>query len=408
MADTTATPTNATGFSPTTLAKHIDELFPSKGLTGKAKDDITAQMIKDVQSTGNVIPGNYSQWNLNNYGLTDFPAQVRDAIARGEFNIAVAPQPANVNKDVLQKLITTPPDYSGMTQDFNTGITKLQDKLTSTSPSSADILKGVESSADQQFQAYLKQVNAPSSVDEAMKAIDTQTLEQTLADIDKLVAQSTATTKADMGERGIMGAGQTSSIAENALAQVRAGGLESKSKAYTTLASQELQRQKAKEDQVIKAYSDRFAMEPQLQQVAQGWQQLDQNYQKMVLDTAQKTADRMLAQFTDLSKIQSSDRQNLIDQLMKEMLADQTLGFDKEKLQAQIDQWNSQNQIARDELSVKARQQLDALENQTAGITSGYLQKLIPNINVGVGYTGGGGGSSSIEGGTGGEGGAGG
>ena len=390
MADTTTIPTIPLTTNPSWSGSPDQSAFNMSTLTDAIRKQIQTQ-------NPNALSGNSDlpSWGLDVlfHGKKDAPSWLNSIIQNNitpnlsQYLTNQPPSSQSQMRDMLDKLITTPPDYSGLNQDFSKGVLDLQEKLASSSPSSADILKGVESSADQQFKEYLKQVNAPSSVDEAMKAIDTQTLQQTLADIDKLVAGNVADVKMGAQERGIGGAGQTSDIEQNAIAQVLGQGTESKAKAYTTLASQELQRQKSKEDQVIKAYGDRFAMEPQLQTVAQGWYNLDQNYQKMVLDTANKTADRLLAQFTDLSKIQSSDRQNLIDQLMKEMLQDQQIGFDKEKLQAQIDQWNASNQIARDELSVKARNQLDQLESQPSfweGVAGNAISGLTGGIAGGI------------------------
>lgn len=108
-----------------------------------------------------------------------------------------------------------------------------------------DYLKNLGTPAADLYKSY--GINAPSSVDEASRSLEQDYLKQALEGIDRDTYQSLGAARTDAGDMGLLGAGGTSSIAENALAQVRGQGLRAKAGARTTLGLSELERQKERE-----------------------------------------------------------------------------------------------------------------------------------------------------------------
>lgn len=120
------------------------------------------------------------------------------------------------------------------------------------------LLQPAKETGEQNFQDLLTNINAPSSVDEVQRMLESDVYQQALAEIDRQTGQDEAAVKMNALERGLGGPGQMSDIEANALAQARAGGGRNKALARTTLAQSELARQKAKEDAVRSAYGERY------------------------------------------------------------------------------------------------------------------------------------------------------
>ena len=121
-----------------------------------------------------------------------------------------------------------------------------------------DTVKGSSSTEDQAFQDLINKIGAPSSVDEAKKAADTEQLQQMLTDIGRQTAGSVASEKSDIADRGLGGPGQMSDIEAIGLAQARGSGEEAMNKARLTAYQSELDRQKAREEAVTGAYGERY------------------------------------------------------------------------------------------------------------------------------------------------------
>lgn len=117
---------------------------------------------------------------------------------------------------------------------------------------------GIMDPSSKYFQDLLTSISAPSSVDEATKNIESQSLDQALQGIDKDTADSIAAVHSDALDRGIGGAGIASEIESSGVGTAAATGAKTKAGARIGYALQDLARQKEKEQAVQKAYSDRF------------------------------------------------------------------------------------------------------------------------------------------------------
>lgn len=108
------------------------------------------------------------------------------------------------------------------------------------------------------FNDLVNNINAPSSVDEVQRGLDTDTLNQLLSGIDTDTRNAVGSTKSDFADRGLSGPGVASDIEGSALAQNYADALKTKTAARTDFAGKELERQKAKELALRDAYKGRF------------------------------------------------------------------------------------------------------------------------------------------------------
>lgn len=121
-----------------------------------------------------------------------------------------------------------------------------------------DMSKASPALGDQYFQDYMGKIGAPSSVDAVQKGLDTQGVQQLMAEIDRMTRGSLASTKLDALDKGVGGVGGMGDVEANALAQVRTGGERNKSAAMLQAYQAELTRQKAREDAVNSAYGKRY------------------------------------------------------------------------------------------------------------------------------------------------------
>ena len=113
---------------------------------------------------------------------------------------------------------------------------------------------------DKSFEDLIGRIGAPSSVDQAQKALDTAGVEQLMAEIDRNTRGSLASTKLDALDRGFGGSRGYGDIEANALAQVRTGADRTKASAQLGAYQAELARQKAREDAVNAAYGKRYEL----------------------------------------------------------------------------------------------------------------------------------------------------
>jgi len=177
-----------------------------------------------------------------------------------------------------------------------------------------DYYKPPTDTSENQFQDLIKTIGAPSSVDEAKKAAETEQLKQMLTDIGRQTDTSVANTKMDFLDRGMAGPGQMSDIEAVGLAQARGSGEEAMNRARLTAYQSELDRQKARETNVAEAYKTRYGAGvekgTQERQIAAAGAQGDVDTYAKLLGIDQQTAATLIAlqksSGLDLAKLLSS------------------------------------------------------------------------------------------------------
>ncbi len=95
---------------------------------------------------------------------------------------------------------------------------------------------------DARFNDIRRTLGFPSSVEEVRQEVENEQFQQTLSQIDQLFGQRLAETRGSLADRGLIGPGATSDIAENALAQVRSGAASAGGQFATQLRLGELDR----------------------------------------------------------------------------------------------------------------------------------------------------------------------
>ena len=110
------------------------------------------------------------------------------------------------------------------------------------------------------FQDLMKNIGAPSSVDEVQSGVDSQMMNELLKGIDMDTKQAVGSRKMDFAEQGLLGPGHTSDIAENALAQIMGDSNRTKTGARLGFAGQELGRLKGREEAARGAYGTRYGV----------------------------------------------------------------------------------------------------------------------------------------------------
>ena len=124
----------------------------------------------------------------------------------------------------------------------------------------SDLYKPPMGTSETMFQDLIKNIGAPSSVDEVQRGIESQTLQELLSGIDRDTRLATGSATADFADRGLMFPGGTSDIAQNALAQIQSDALRTKTGARLGFAGQELGRLKAREEAARGAYGTRYGV----------------------------------------------------------------------------------------------------------------------------------------------------
>lgn len=111
---------------------------------------------------------------------------------------------------------------------------------------------------ESQFQDYISNINAPSSVDEARRSVENEQYQNALRDIGRQTESAIGSSKLDYQDRGLGGPGQMSDIEAVGLAQLRGQGAENEANARLSLYQQELDRLKAREEAARSAYGSRY------------------------------------------------------------------------------------------------------------------------------------------------------
>lgn len=115
-----------------------------------------------------------------------------------------------------------------------------------------------QGTSEQLFMDLIKNIGAPSSVDEVQKGLETQGLQELLRSIDDSTRQSAGSLKADFLERGLGGPAQMSNIESSGLGQVYGEGNKAKTTAALEYKLRELERQRDKETALRSAYGTRY------------------------------------------------------------------------------------------------------------------------------------------------------
>lgn len=108
------------------------------------------------------------------------------------------------------------------------------------------------------FSQYADKINAPSSVDQVRSDVNNQALQNTLGNIQRDTNQKFGSSLMDSYSKGLYGDGANSDIAANAAAQIGAEGARTASNAYTTLAGQNLDLEKQREQAANTAYGQQY------------------------------------------------------------------------------------------------------------------------------------------------------
>ncbi len=109
-----------------------------------------------------------------------------------------------------------------------------------------------------QFDDWIQNLNAPSSVDEVRRGVESEGLAQLMAGIDQDTARSVGNIKLDAQERGLGGPGVASDIEFSSLATAEGLGGETKANARLQGMMAELDRLKQRESAVSGAYGTRY------------------------------------------------------------------------------------------------------------------------------------------------------
>lgn len=97
------------------------------------------------------------------------------------------------------------------------------------------------------YKNLLSMINAPSSVEAVKQDVEGEQMQNLLGDVGIQTKNAYGTTMSDMADRGLVGAGQSSDIAANALGQVNAMGARTASGIHGDYALARLQRLFGKE-----------------------------------------------------------------------------------------------------------------------------------------------------------------
>lgn len=130
------------------------------------------------------------------------------------------------------------------------------------------------------YKNLMSMINAPSSVEAVQQDVEGEQMQNLLRDIGIETKNAYGSTMSDMADRGLVGAGQSSDIAANALGQVNAMGARTSSGVHSDYALARLQRLFGKE------------------QAAQGAQQ---NYASLLANMAENARTRNLNRMLGLS-----------------------------------------------------------------------------------------------------------
>lgn len=112
--------------------------------------------------------------------------------------------------------------------------------------------------ASAQFGDWIKNINAPSSVDAVHGELDNERLQQLMGGIDEDTERAVGGIKMDALDRGIGGAGQASDVEFSSLGTARGAGVKAKGDVRLSAMMAELDRLKNKENAAMGAYGTRY------------------------------------------------------------------------------------------------------------------------------------------------------
>lgn len=115
-----------------------------------------------------------------------------------------------------------------------------------------------EAGSEDLFQDLLGNIDAPSTIDEVRREVESERLSGVLEDIDSDFASQRALDETSFFERGIRQPGATSDIAENALAQLEGDRIRTRGGERSKIALAEIERLKERERAKTGAFSKRF------------------------------------------------------------------------------------------------------------------------------------------------------
>lgn len=157
------------------------------------------------------------------------------------------------------KYLMDPSSYSYLKDATPYQFLKETPNLTGQGKSFADFYSAPTRSSDAMFEDYIGKINAPSSVEDVQKQVESEQMAQLLSGIDEDTKQSVGSLKMDFADRGLGGPGQISDIESVGLGRTYADSLREKGKVRSDYAGKELERVKAREDAVRQAYGGRYA-----------------------------------------------------------------------------------------------------------------------------------------------------
>lgn len=271
---------------------------------------------------------------------------------------------------LLNEMLKSDQDYSKVLINPTGGVGEVMKQ--------ADIFGSKASGGAQEaLDKYLIAIDAPSSVEEVQKRLETDALTQTLADIDRDIAKSIADVQMTGEEYGISGAGFLSEPVISGIAQAGAQGARTKASARTELLKTQLAREAEKEKIKINAYGEAFKMYPQLAQ-------LDAESRKTIIDVAEAEADRIAKQELGVAELDATRKNNLINNLFKQL---QTM--DANQLEKTLTQWKiaSNERIAKQEIDwarEKYAADARAAEDSKTGFWEGLGQNILTSAVGGV------------------------
>lgn len=265
-----------------------------------------------------------------------------------------SPNPYDLNNPEFLKGLLDPSLYSGLQNPALYGNT--QAGLAGQTKTFADLYKPQgTATSDQYFQDYLKSIQAPSSVDETQKSLEQDYLRQTLDQINQDTNQAIGSAKSDFLDRGLGGAGRTSDIEQNALAQIRSQGAKTAAGARTQLGMAELGRQKAREQALQGAFGTRYgtgvARETQATGIGAQGALSDAQMLNEMLKTqyggAESAAGRGLTGATSYAGLVGGDRGSFYNLLLSSLLKNKGLDIDAMNFQKNLDFTAQQNALKR-------------------------------------------------------------
>lgn len=148
-------------------------------------------------------------------------------------------------------------DFLKNTRDANPFL----NSLVSSGTTFADNYQAPTRTSTSAFTDYLSSINAPSSVDQVQRGVDSDLMNQLLEGIGTDTRNTVGSLKSDFADRGLSGPGMISDIEANALAQAYSGADKNRASVRGEFATKELERMKAQELAKQAALGQRYGTE---------------------------------------------------------------------------------------------------------------------------------------------------